>query len=100
MEKRIIGWLRQRRVAVVYGVLWCCSLGVIAVFFSKTLTAISYRADGEIAEACVSMYVTSIVLSVSCCFFWIVDSSGVAASLCHDAIAGIYYISSNIPDCF
>lgn len=69
MEKRIIGWLRQRRVAVVYGVLWCCSLGVIAVFFSKTLTAISHRADGEIAEACVSMYVTSIVLSVSCCFF-------------------------------
>lgn len=69
MGKRILGWLRQRRVAVVYGVLWCCSLGVIAVFFSKTLTAISYRADGEIAEACVSMYVTSIVLSVSCCLF-------------------------------
>ena len=69
MEKRIIGWLRQRRVAVVYGVLWCCSLGVIAVFFSKTLTAISHRADGEIAEACVLMYVTSVVLSATCCFF-------------------------------
>ena len=98
MEKRIIGWLRQRRVAVVYGVLWCCSLGVIAVFFSKTLTAISHRADGEIAEACVLMYVTSVVLSATCC--WIVDSSGAAASLCHDAIAGIYYISSNIPHRF
>lgn len=84
----------------MYGVLWCFSLGLIAVFFRKTLTAISHRADGEIAEACVLMYVTSVVLSATCCFFWIVDSSGAAASLCHDAIAGIYYISSNIPHRF
>lgn len=68
MGKRILGWLRQRRVAVMYGVLWCFSLGVIAVFFRKTLTAISHRADGEIAEACVLMYVTSVVLSAICCF--------------------------------
>lgn len=54
---------------MVYGVLWCFSLGVIAVFFRKTLTAISHRADGEIAEACVLMYVTSVVLSATCCFF-------------------------------
>ena len=53
----------------MYGVLWCFSLGVIAVFFRKTLTAISHRADGEIAEACVLMYVTSVVLSATCCFF-------------------------------
>lgn len=53
----------------MYGVLWCFLLGVIAVFFYKTLTAISHRADGEIAEACVVMYVISIVLSAACVFF-------------------------------
>lgn len=69
MGKRIHEWLRQRRVAVMYGVLWCSSLCVIAVFFHKTLTDIAHRADGEIAEACVVMYVISIVLSVPCVFF-------------------------------
>lgn len=68
MGKRIHEWLRQRRVAVMYGVLWCSSLCVIAVFFHKTLTDIAHRADGEIAEACVVMYVISIVLSVPCVF--------------------------------
>ena len=69
MGKRILGSLRQWRVAVMYGVLWCFLLGVIAVFFCKTLTAISHRADGEIVEACVVMYVISIVLSAACVFF-------------------------------
>ena len=53
----------------MYGVLWCSSFFVIAVFFHKTLTDIAHRADGEIAEACVVMYVISIVLSVACVFF-------------------------------
>ena len=69
MGKRILGWLRQRRVAVMYGVLWCFSFFVIAVFFHKTLTDIAHRADGEIAEACVVMYVISVVLSVAYVFF-------------------------------
>lgn len=53
----------------MYGVLWCSSFFVIVVFFHKTLTDIAHRADGEIAEACVVMYVISIVLSVACVFF-------------------------------
>lgn len=69
MGKRILGWLRQRRVAVMYGVLWCFSFFVIAVFFHKTLTDIAHRADGEITEACVVMYVISVVLSVAYVFF-------------------------------
>lgn len=69
MGKRILGWPRQRRVAVMYGVLWCFLLCVIAVYFFKTIAAIAYRADGENAEVCLVMYVTSIVLSANCCFF-------------------------------
>ena len=69
MGKRILGWLRQRRVAVMYGVLWCFLLCVIAVYFFKTLAAIAHRADGENTEVCAVMYVTSIVLSVNCVFF-------------------------------
>ena len=53
----------------MYGVLWCFSFFVIAVFFHKTLTDIAHRADGEIAEACVVMYVISVVLSVAYVFF-------------------------------
>lgn len=76
MGKRILGWLRQRRVAVMYGVLWCSAFFVIAVFFHKTLTDIAHRADGEIAKAAVVMYVASIVLSVACVFFGLSNRQG------------------------
>ena len=76
MGKRILGWLQQRRVAVMYGVLWCSAFFVIAVFFHKTLTDIAHRADGEIAKAAVVMYVASIVLSVACVFFGLSNRQG------------------------
>lgn len=53
----------------MYGVLWCFLFCVIAVYFFKTLAAIMHRADGEIADACVAMYVASIVLSAACVYF-------------------------------
>ena len=60
----------------MYGVLWCSSFFVIAVFFHKTLTDIAHRADGEIAKAAVVMYVASIVLSVACVFFGLSNRQG------------------------
>lgn len=60
----------------MYGVLWCFSLYVIAVCFSKTRTAILHRADGEIAKAAVVMYVASIVLSASCILFGLSNRQG------------------------
>lgn len=60
----------------MYGVLWCSSFFVIAVFFHKTLTDIAHRADGEIAKAAVVMYVASIVLSVSCILFGLSNRQG------------------------
>lgn len=60
----------------MYGVLWCSSFFVIAVFFHKTLTDIAHRADGEIAKAAVVMYVASIVLSVACGFFGLSNRQG------------------------
>lgn len=60
----------------MYGVLWCSSFFVIAVFFHKTLTDIAHRADGEIAKTAVVMYVASIVLSVACVFFGLSNRQG------------------------
>lgn len=45
MGKGILGWLRQRPVAVGYGVLWFFLLGVIALFFWITLTLIAIQVD-------------------------------------------------------
>lgn len=43
MGKRILGWLRQRRVAVEYGVVWCILLLAIGYFFWKTSVTIVHQ---------------------------------------------------------
>ena len=43
MGKRILGWLRQRRVAVEYGVVWCIFLLVIGYFFWETSVTIVHQ---------------------------------------------------------
>lgn len=45
MGKRNLGWLRQRRVAVAYGVIWCLLLIAIAFFSWNTLRIISVQID-------------------------------------------------------
>lgn len=45
MGKRVLGWPRQRRVAVAYGVIWCLLLIAIAFFSWNTLRIISVQID-------------------------------------------------------
>lgn len=45
MGKRILGWLRQRPVAVAYGSTWCLLVIAIVFFFWNTLMIISVQVD-------------------------------------------------------
>lgn len=56
MGKRILGWLRQRPVAVVYGVIWCLLLCAIVHFVWKTHIVISGRLSEQNAELLGNMY--------------------------------------------
>lgn len=56
MGKRILGWLRQRPVAVVYGVIWCLLLCVIVPFVWETHIVISGRLSEQNAELLGNMY--------------------------------------------
>ena len=47
MGKRILEWLRQRPVAVVYGAIWCLLVYVIAYLLRKTLIIIAAQVDKE-----------------------------------------------------
>lgn len=56
MSKRILGWLRQRPVSVVYGAIWCLLLCAIVHFVWKTQIVISGRLSGQNAELLGNMY--------------------------------------------
>ena len=56
MGKRILGWLRQRPVAVVYGAIWCLLLCAIVHFVWKTQIVISGRLGEQNAELLGNMY--------------------------------------------
>ena len=60
MGKRILGWLRQRIVGVVYGVFWFLLVCVSACFVYMTLTSISKRVSLEHAGIMWQMYVAFI----------------------------------------
>lgn len=47
MGKRVLGWPRQRRVAVVYGVIWCLLLIAIAFFFCATFQIVRVQVPDE-----------------------------------------------------
>lgn len=56
MGKRNLGWLRQRAVAVVYGVIWCLLLCAIVHFVWKTQIVISGRLSEQNAKILCNMY--------------------------------------------
>ena len=56
MGKRILGWLRQRPVAVVYGAIWCLLLCAIVHFVWGTQFVISGRLSKPNAEFLCNMY--------------------------------------------
>ena len=56
MGKRILGWLRQRPVAVVYGAIWFLLLCAIVHFVWKTQIVISGRLSEQNAELLGNMY--------------------------------------------
>ena len=56
MGKRNLGWLRQRRVAVAYGVIWCLLLIAIAFFLWETHIVISGLFFERNAEMLGNMY--------------------------------------------
>lgn len=57
MGKRILGWLRQRCVAVWYGFIWCLVVPWIACFLWKTVVLISVRVQEENAALLGYMYI-------------------------------------------
>lgn len=61
MSKRILGWLRQRRVVVMYCVLFIGVFLMIAFVVLNALITISTRLDGEIQQICRRAYLISIV---------------------------------------
>lgn len=61
MGKRILGWLRQRRVAVVDSVLFVLVLLVIEFSVRSALITISTRLDCEIQQICRLAYLISIL---------------------------------------
>lgn len=60
MGKRILGWLRQRRVAVAYWMLLILLLLMITFCVLSALNAISTRLDGEMQQICRQAYLFSI----------------------------------------
>ena len=94
MGKRILGWLRQRRVAVLYWVLFVLLLLMIAVSVLSALIAISTRLDGEIQQICRRAYLISILFlgyavflgvkieKVSRIVCWVVQLGLIAVSQC------------------
>lgn len=60
MGKRILGWLRKRRVAVAYWMLLILLLLMIAFCVLSALNAISTRLDGEMQQICRQAYLFSI----------------------------------------
>lgn len=66
MGKRILGWLRQRRVAVMYGVLKLLLWGIITCSLLWTIVVMSDHADGG-SYAALRMHMVSIIILVILC---------------------------------
>ncbi len=64
MSKRILGWLRQRCVAVVYGVVWGLLVVAIVFFFRKTLMIISVQVDKENVQPVRLIYCSSLLFLI------------------------------------
>ena len=64
MGKRILGWLRQRPVAVVYGATWCFVVAVIACLFGSTLKIIAAQVDKENVQSVWVIYCSSLLFLI------------------------------------
>lgn len=64
MGKRILGWLRQRRVGVRYGAFWFILLGVSACSFRETLMTISDQVDETHVWSVWMIYCFSLLLLI------------------------------------
>lgn len=81
MGKRILGWLRQRRVVVAYWVLIILLFITIVLIVQSTLIAISAHLDGEIEQICRRAYLVSI-LFLGYAVFLGVKNERVGAIIC------------------
>lgn len=70
MSKRILGWPRQRRVAVMYVLLKLLLLGTITYFLLRTIVFMSGHADGG-SDAALRMHMVSIIILVLLGSCWV-----------------------------